>query len=108
MTQTAKTGMAMHDLDPFAYDDVAENGEEREDSGEGGLTVNDEEGHIVDLEAIGEAPHTCSTGIGVRDDYDFVTTIDEFLSKVRRKVLRKGLRNGLDKGGILTVDSWYM
>lgn len=82
MAQTAETSMAVYDLDAFAYDNVAEDWEEREDSGKGGLAVDDEEGHVVDLEAVGEVAHTCSTGVGVRDDDDLVSTIDEFLGTV--------------------------
>jgi hypothetical protein len=73
--------MAVYDLDSFAYDDVAKHREEREDGGEGGLAVDDEERHIVDLEAVGEVTHTCSPSICMGDDYDLVSSIDEFLGR---------------------------
>lgn len=79
MAQTAKASMAVYDLDSFAYNDVAKHREEGEDGGEGGLAVDDEKRHIVDLQAVGEVSHTCSPGICVGDDYDFVSSIDEFL-----------------------------
>ena len=79
VAQTAETSMAVHNLDPFAYDNVAEYWEEGEDGGEGSLAVDDEEGYVVDLQTVGEISHSCSAGICVCDDYHFVASIDEFL-----------------------------
>ena len=79
VAQTAEAGMAVYDLDSFAYDDVAKHREEGEDGGEGSLAVDDEERHIVDLETIGEVSHTCSPGICMGDDYDLVPAVDELL-----------------------------
>ena len=82
MAQATETSMAVYNLDSFANHDVAKHREEGEDGGEGGLAVDDEKGHVVDLEAVCEVAHSCSTGVCVRDDYDFVTTIDEFLELI--------------------------
>lgn len=82
MAQTAETSMAVDNFDSFAYDNVAEHWEEGEDSGEGRFSVDDEERHVVDFEAVGEVPYTCSAGVCVSDDYDFVPTINEFLDEV--------------------------
>lgn len=71
--------MTVHDLDAFAYDDVAKDGEEGEDGGESSFAVDDEERHVVDLQTVGEVSHTCPAGVRVGDDYDLVSTIDEFL-----------------------------
>lgn len=79
VAETAETSMAMYNLDAFAYDNIAEDGEEGEHRGKRGLAVDDEEGHIVDLQTIGEVSHTCSAGVRVSDDYDLVSTVDEFL-----------------------------
>ncbi len=79
VAQTTKTGMAVYNLDSFAYDDVAKHGEEGEDGGEGGLPVDDEEGDIIDLQPVGEVTHSCSAGICMGNDYDFMATIYELL-----------------------------
>lgn len=87
MTQTTETGMTVDYLDPFAYDNVAKDREEGEDGWEGSLAVDDEEGHVIDLQPVGEIPHTCSSGVRMRDDYDFVPSIDEFLSQFIRRLI---------------------
>lgn len=78
----------MYNLNAFANDDVPKYGEEGEDGGECRLAVDDEEGHVVDFEAIGQVSHTCSTGVGMGNDNDFVSTIDEFLVEVREMLLK--------------------
>lgn len=102
MTQTAETGMTVYYLDSFAYDDVAEYREEGEDGWEGGLAVDDEEGHVVHFQPICEVSDACSAGVRVRDDYDFVPTIDEFLDRVSKGPLCMCMCR------LLTVDNWYM
>lgn len=90
MAQTAETCMSVYDLYSFAYDNVAKYREEGEDGGKGGLAVDDEEGHVVDLQSVCEVPYACATGVCVCDDYDFVSSIDEFLDVVRRTQWRGG------------------
>jgi hypothetical protein len=82
MTQATKTGMTVHYLNLLADADIAEDGEEREDGGEGGLAIDDPEGDVIDLEAVCEVSHTFPTGIGMGDDDHLVATIDEFLGCV--------------------------
>lgn len=77
--------MAMYDLDVLAYDDVAEYWEEREDCREGGFAVYDEEGNVVDLEAVGQVAYTGTAFVGVCDDDDFVAAVNEFLEEVSRR-----------------------
>lgn len=72
--------MAVHDLYPFAYYDVAKDGKEGEDGRKGRLAVDDEEGDVVDFEAIGQVPHACSASVGMCDDDDLVSAVDEFLA----------------------------
>jgi hypothetical protein len=79
VAQATKASMAMYDLDSFADHNVAEDGKEGEDSGERRLAVDDQEGDIVDLEAICKVSHACSASVGVSDDNDLVAPIDEFL-----------------------------
>ncbi|KAF3395177.1 hypothetical protein DPV78_009150 [Talaromyces pinophilus] len=70
----------MNDLNLFANDDIAEYGEEREERRHRGLAVDDEEGDMVDFEAVGEVAYAGAAFVGVGDDDDFVAAVDEFLS----------------------------
>jgi hypothetical protein len=79
IAQTTETSMAVYNLDALADDNVAEDGEEGEDGGERRLAIDDEERDIVDLEAVGEVSHACSTSVGMSDDNDLVASINEFL-----------------------------
>lgn len=67
----------MDDLYALPDHDIAENGEEGEHGGEGRLAVNDEEGDMVDFEAIGEVADPRTAFIGVGYDDDFVPAVDE-------------------------------
>lgn len=70
--------MAVDDLDAFAEDNGSEDREEGEDRWEGGFAVNNEEGHVVDFQAIGEISHACSSLVRVSDDDHFMASVDEF------------------------------
>jgi hypothetical protein len=78
-TEATKTGMAVDDLNLLANDNVAEYRKERKDGREGGFAVDDEEGDVVDFQAIGEVADSCSTFVRMRNYDDFVSTVDEFL-----------------------------
>lgn len=67
----------MDNVDPFAYDNIAENGEKGEDGRKTGRPVKHEEGNMIDLEAIGEIAHASATLISMRDDDDFVTPVPQ-------------------------------
>lgn len=71
--------MAMYNFDTFANHDVTKHREEGEDGGKSCFAVDDEKRYVVDLETVREVAYSSATGVCVRDDYDFVTTIDEFL-----------------------------
>jgi len=60
MTKTAEASMAMDNLDTFSDKDVSEDGEKGEDGWECGLSVDDEKGHMVHFESVGEIAHTLS------------------------------------------------
>jgi hypothetical protein len=79
MAQATKTGMSVYDLDALADHDVSKDGEKREDGREGGLAVDDPEGDVIDLETVGQVSHTRAACIGVCNDNDFVSAINEFL-----------------------------
>lgn len=77
--ETTETAMTMDNLNLFANDDVPEYGKEGEDCRERCLAVDNEEGNVVDFEAIGEVSDPCAASIGMGDYHDFVTAVDEFL-----------------------------
>lgn len=89
MTQTAQTGVAVDNLDSFSDDNIPEDRKEGEDGWKGGFAVDDEEGDVVDLEAIGEISDAGSAFVGMRDDDDFVAAVYEFLGddKVSREAI---------------------
>lgn len=71
--------MSVDNVDLLADHDVSEDGEEGEDGGEGCFSVDDEEGDIVDFEAVGEVADASAVAVLVGDDDDFVPAVDEFL-----------------------------
>ena len=83
VTQVAQTGVAVHDLDVLADEDVAQDGEGGDDGGEGGGAVDDPVRQVVDFEAPGEEvadPRAGGRGrVGVGDDGEAVAAGDEFL-----------------------------
>lgn len=82
VAQTAETGMAVDNVDALADDYVAEDGEEGEDGGEGRLAVHDKEGHVVDLEPIGQVAHSAAAVVLMRDDDDLVPAVNELLRQL--------------------------
>jgi hypothetical protein len=78
VAEAAQALMAMDDLDLFADDDIAEDGEEGEDGGHGRLAVDDEKGDMVDFEAVGEISHACPSFVGVGHNDHLVAAIDQF------------------------------
>ena len=87
MAETAQAGVSVHNLNLFPDDNVSEHGKEGKDRGHGRLSVYNEEGHMVDLEAIGEIPHSGSSFVCMGNYDDFVATIDEFLDLVSNLAL---------------------
>lgn len=79
VAQVTETGMAVHNLDLLADDNVPENGEEGEDGRECSFTVDDPEGDVVDFESVGEVTDSFASFERVGDDNDLVATVDEFL-----------------------------
>jgi len=80
--QGAKGRMPVYDLDTFADEDVAEDGKQGEDGGEGGVPVDNGEGNVVDLEAVGEVADAVAVAVGVGDYDDFVAAVDEFCGEL--------------------------
>lgn len=78
VAQAAQAGMAVHDVDALAQDDVAENGKEGEDSRKAGRPVENKKGHVVDFKTIGEIAHAGAALVSVGDDDDLVAAVSEF------------------------------
>lgn len=75
--QTAEGSMSVDDVDLLSYEDITEYREEREDGGKGCRAVDDEEGDVVDLEAIGKVAYALAIVVGVCYNDDLMTPIDE-------------------------------
>ena len=79
MTQTAETGMTMNYLDLLSDHYIAEDWKERKDCRKGCLSIDDQEGHMIDFQAICQVANTCSSFVCVSNDNDFVAAVDQFL-----------------------------
>lgn len=75
--------MSMHNLYLLSDDNVAKDWEEREDGWEGRCAVDDEEGNVVDFEAIGEISHARPSFVCMRNDYHIMAAVD----KLRRELV---------------------
>lgn len=82
LTQGTHGGMTMHNLYSLSNDDVAEEGEEREDGGESRGAVDDGKGDMEDLDAICQVSDALSIVIGVSDDDNLVSSVDELRCKL--------------------------
>lgn len=71
--------MTMHNLNLFAYHDVAEDGKEGENCRKRALSVHDQKGDMVHFETIGKVAYSSAASVGVRDDDNFMASIDQFL-----------------------------
>lgn len=78
MAQTAQTRMTMHNLNLLSDDNISKNRKEGKHGGESGFAVDDEEGDVVDFEAVGEVADSRAAFVGVGDDDDLVAAVDEF------------------------------
>lgn len=76
IAQTAKTDVAVDNLNPFPQDYITKYRKEREDRRKGCFSVYDEERHVVDLEAIGEISNAGPAGVGMSDDDYFVPAVN--------------------------------
>lgn len=86
LTETAQASMSMDNLNLFADDNVSKYGEERKDGGHRRLAVDDEEGHMVDLESVCEVADPSATLVRMGDDNDFVSAVDQLLDWLIRSV----------------------
>lgn len=77
MTQRAQTRMPMHNLNLLADANIAKDGEEGEHGRKRRVAVDDEEGHVVDLEPVGQIADALAVVVGVGDDDDFVAAVDQ-------------------------------
>ena len=99
--------MAVDDLDLLPDDNVAEDGKEGKDGGEGSLAIDDKEGHMIDLEAVGQVTDASATLVLVCDDDDLVATVNELLRQLVDVTLdTSGLREEkiADHGDVIRHD----
>lgn len=82
MAKTAQTTVTVNYLYTLSNEDVSQDGEEGENRGERSLPVDDEKGHMVHFQPIGEIAHTFSVVMGVRDDDDLVASVDELAGEL--------------------------
>ena len=78
-TEATQTDMTMDNFYLFANYDISEHGKEWEDVRERCFTIDYEKWNMVDFEAVGEIPDTCSSFVCMSDDDDFMSTVDQFL-----------------------------
>jgi hypothetical protein len=78
--------MAVNYINLFPEYDVAEDGKEGKNSGEGRFAVDYGERDIVDLEAVGEVAYASAVAVGVSDYYYAVATVYEFLLREMGRV----------------------
>lgn len=82
VAKTAETAMAMNNLDAFSDANVSEDGKEGEDGGKGGVAIDLEEGHVVDLDAVGEIADALAVVVGMSYDNDLVAAVDELCGEL--------------------------
>jgi hypothetical protein len=110
VTHAAQAAVAVDNLDALANEDVAHDGEPGEDGGEGGVTVDDEEGDVVDLEAVHEVADALAVIVGVGDDNDLVAAVYELardLVDVRLDTARLGEEVVADHGDVVSAASHF-
>jgi len=78
VAEAAKTSMTVDDLNLFSDCYTAEDWKEREHRRKGGLSVQDQERNMIDLESVGQIMNSSSAFISMRDDYYLVTAVDQF------------------------------
>jgi len=107
MAETAQACMPMHNLYLLSDDNVAKDWEEREDGWEGRCAVDDEEGNMVDFEAIGEIPHARPSFVCMRNNNHLMAAVD----KLRRELVdvtfdssRLGKEEIADHGDVVRHD----
>ena len=77
VAQAAEAGMAVHNLNLLADEDVAQHGEQREHGRERCLAVNHKERRVVHLEPVRQISHTRPVAVRVRDDDHLVPPVDQ-------------------------------
>ena len=78
MAKTAQARMTMHNFNLLPNDNVPEDREERKHGGKGSFSVDYKKWNMIDFQPISEISDPCTSLVCMRDDDDFVTTIDEF------------------------------
>lgn len=74
--------MAVNDLNLLTDADISERREEGKNCRERRVSVNDEERHVVDLEAVGQVANTLAIAVRVRDDDDLVAAVNQLAGEL--------------------------
>lgn len=82
MAEATQARMTVYDLDLLADYDISKYRKEGEDGWQGRFAVDNEKWDMVDLEAIGEVTDTCASFIGMSNDNNFVSSVDELLQDI--------------------------
>lgn len=77
MAQTAQTRVPVHNLDFFSKNDISKYWKEGEDSRESCFSIDDKERYVIDFETVCEISNTSPPFICMRNDHDFMATINE-------------------------------
>lgn len=72
----------MNDFNLFPDTDVAEYGEEREDSRKGTFAIDDKKRYVVNFDPIGEIPNAFPVTICVSDNNNLVAAVYEIAGKL--------------------------
>lgn len=83
MAKTAQTGVSVYNFNLLSNDDIPKNWEEGENCRESRGAVNDEEGNVVNFEAICQVSHTSPALVRVGYYYYFMTPVN----KLRRELV---------------------
>ena len=78
MTKTAQARMTMHDLNFLPNVNIPEDRKERKHGREGSFSVYYEKRDMIDFKTISEISDACTSLVRMRDDDNFVATVDEF------------------------------
>lgn len=82
MAKTTQARVTMDNLNLFPNNDVAEDGEEREDSRHGRLSIDDQERHMVDFQPVGQIVHPSPAIVCMSYDNNLVPSIDQLGGKL--------------------------
>ena len=79
VAEATQTLMPMDNLNLLPDNDVPKDGKKGENSGHSRLSVYDQKWNMINFEAVGQVTDTRATLIGMGNDDDFMSPVNEFL-----------------------------